>query len=481
MPAPSTMIFPVSIDHLFKMSGDGEISTSEKTKHPNGFRIDSDISNCKSVVIPESTLERWMGKDEEVSCELSMDKGGKKKKWNQFDANKSMFGVNAKFDESLYTTSIDKSHPDYKARKERADMICKQIAQMSLNGNFHIADKHNIAFNDHGINEEDKYCGVNRSHQGFKAQKRTGKASERNLANGNFSPCRDTAIIYCSGLISPKLETSTKLDAGEACKTTETKESSSSAELSSTIQSSSKDSSTLDASATKKSVKSDSQISLPTSVESDCNVSIQSSPDADIPDSSANQDGEIQTAINNTDEMPTQPVVGTNTDEVPTHTAVRETNTIMYNLDAPLFTPTMLGPTLPSAPPPQFFPMGQFPQGTHGNFSPPQPFPTGPWNPMAQELNYGHQVVPHTSWEAPPTGPILSIVRNGTTHYFPTMQLGYPGPAPFPYGMEPVFPRGPEMIPQPPFENHPPYGPPYDSNGAPVFGMGPPPFMGYQQ
>ena len=47
--------------------------------------------------------------------------------WDQFQANESLFGVKSDYDESYYTTRIDKSHPDYRQRAADAARIAQKM------------------------------------------------------------------------------------------------------------------------------------------------------------------------------------------------------------------------------------------------------------------------------------------------------------------------------------------------------------------
>jgi len=78
-------------------------------------------------------------------------------KWDQFQANKELFNVNATFDESLYTTELDKSQIDAKKMKE-AERIAKEI-QNTTTDNIHMAEERGFKV-ETDFDEEDLYSGV---------------------------------------------------------------------------------------------------------------------------------------------------------------------------------------------------------------------------------------------------------------------------------------------------------------------------------
>lgn len=76
--------------------------------------------------------------------------------WDQFEANERLYGVKTGFDESQYTTTIDKSHPDYKRREAKATRLAREIEGSSAM-NSHVAEERgNILPEEHGADEEAK-------------------------------------------------------------------------------------------------------------------------------------------------------------------------------------------------------------------------------------------------------------------------------------------------------------------------------------
>lgn len=81
--------------------------------------------------------------------------------WDQFAENERLFGVKTDYDENIYTTPLDKSHPQYKQRIANAEITAREI-ERSAATNSHVAEERvtdNIKGGDIG-DEEDKYVQV---------------------------------------------------------------------------------------------------------------------------------------------------------------------------------------------------------------------------------------------------------------------------------------------------------------------------------
>ena len=82
--------------------------------------------------------------------------------WDQFAENERRFGITTDYDENIYTTAIDKSHPDYKQRLAVAERKAREI-ERSLATNAHVAEERitdNVGGEDNGVDEEDKYVHI---------------------------------------------------------------------------------------------------------------------------------------------------------------------------------------------------------------------------------------------------------------------------------------------------------------------------------
>lgn len=127
--------------------------------NPSSFRTDSAISGAR--VQGERTLQRWVPdapEDADGSLESGRMKSSGGASWDQFAENKRLFGLTTDYDENIYTTTIDKSHPQYKQRLAEADKKAREI-ERSVATNSHVAEERvadNLAGNDDGLDEEDK-------------------------------------------------------------------------------------------------------------------------------------------------------------------------------------------------------------------------------------------------------------------------------------------------------------------------------------
>jgi PAB1-binding protein PBP1 len=123
------------------------------------FRTDTAISGNR--LQSERTLKPWVA-DQSIETDMSLESSRNKSStggaWNQFEANERLFGLKTDYDENIYTTSIDKSHPDYHKRYAEADRKAREI-EGSVANNSHVAEERivdNLAVDESGITEEDK-------------------------------------------------------------------------------------------------------------------------------------------------------------------------------------------------------------------------------------------------------------------------------------------------------------------------------------
>lgn len=87
-----------------------------------------------------------------------MEKSDNQKPWDQFEANKQLFNVETDYDENIYTTTINRSRPDYHQRVARADQIAREI-ERTIPVTAHVAEERVVDFagGDSRGDEEDKY------------------------------------------------------------------------------------------------------------------------------------------------------------------------------------------------------------------------------------------------------------------------------------------------------------------------------------
>jgi PAB1-binding protein PBP1 len=123
------------------------------------FRTDAAISGNRFQ--SERPLKRWTP-DENVDTDMSLESSRNKSStgagWDQFEANERLFGVKTDYDENIYTTAIDKSHPNYNKRYAEADRKAREI-ESSAAQNSHVAEERivdNLNVDRSGQDEEDK-------------------------------------------------------------------------------------------------------------------------------------------------------------------------------------------------------------------------------------------------------------------------------------------------------------------------------------
>lgn len=107
-------------------------------------------------------LQRWVPdapEDGDGSLEGGRTKPSSGAGWDQFAENERRFGLTTDYDENIYTTAIDRSHPQYKQRVAEADKKAREI-ERSVATNSHIAEERitdNLGGGENGVDEEDKY------------------------------------------------------------------------------------------------------------------------------------------------------------------------------------------------------------------------------------------------------------------------------------------------------------------------------------
>ncbi|CAO3563766.1 unnamed protein product [Mortierella alpina] len=126
-----------------------------------GFKTDTDIS--RSGDIRERDLKKWAPEEHTglggIEDDLTDSNHGSSAAWDQFAANERLFGVRTDFDEELYTTKLDRTGVDFKAREQHAIQIANEI-QQSVSSNVHIREERGLAVDDSGLDEEDLYGAV---------------------------------------------------------------------------------------------------------------------------------------------------------------------------------------------------------------------------------------------------------------------------------------------------------------------------------
>ncbi|KAH7056063.1 hypothetical protein BKA57DRAFT_449665 [Linnemannia elongata] len=126
-----------------------------------GFKTDTDIS--RSGDIKQRDLKKWAPEGNLSYGGIEDDLGDTNHhgsaSWDQFAANERLFGVRTDFDEEIYTTKLDRTGADYKAREQQAIQIAQEI-QQSVSSNVHMREERGLAVDDSGLDEEDLYGAV---------------------------------------------------------------------------------------------------------------------------------------------------------------------------------------------------------------------------------------------------------------------------------------------------------------------------------
>ena len=137
-----------------KQSSPAEVQAAQR--RASGFRTDTEISSSASASSDGRALQRWDdgGAPETASLEQSTDSGP----WDQFAANEARFGVKSDYEETMYTTKLDRSGKDFKSREKEAERLAKEILESST-GNVHVAEERN-QLGQKDMDEEDRFGAV---------------------------------------------------------------------------------------------------------------------------------------------------------------------------------------------------------------------------------------------------------------------------------------------------------------------------------
>ena len=81
-----------------------------------------------------------------------MTLGGNISSWDQFRTNEEKFNVRSDYDESAYTTRIDRTHPLFRERELKASRMAREI-EGSASENIHVREERG---HDGGHDESDE-------------------------------------------------------------------------------------------------------------------------------------------------------------------------------------------------------------------------------------------------------------------------------------------------------------------------------------
>lgn len=125
----------------------------------SGFRTDTDISG--NLAARERNLQKW--EPTEIDPDMTLESSNRSTDWDQFSTNERLFGVKSNYDETFYTTTINRNDPGYAQRAARAEKIAREIESSSAL-NSHVREERGGTYvpAEDGGDEEDKYSGVRR-------------------------------------------------------------------------------------------------------------------------------------------------------------------------------------------------------------------------------------------------------------------------------------------------------------------------------
>ena len=111
------------------------------------------------MAIRERNLQKWEPSNES-NVNMSLEDGGRSGTWDQFSTNEQLFGVKSNYDESFYTTTIDRTNPQYAERAARAEKIAREIEQSSSLNSHVREERGHTSSDDKGIDEEERLLGI---------------------------------------------------------------------------------------------------------------------------------------------------------------------------------------------------------------------------------------------------------------------------------------------------------------------------------
>lgn len=109
----------------------------------------------------ERVLQKWVP-DAADTTDFSLESGSAAG-WDQFATHAKMTGGQSTYHEEAYTTTIDRSAPDFKKREAEAARLAREI-ESQVSSNTHVREERGQALEQDQGDEEDKYSGVRRDY-----------------------------------------------------------------------------------------------------------------------------------------------------------------------------------------------------------------------------------------------------------------------------------------------------------------------------
>ena len=138
------------------------LNQSNNTATSIAFRTDTAISGTTTA--DQRALEKWQPDPVPATGMLGSLEHSEGGAWDQFATNERMFGVKTSYSEEIYTTKLDRNHPEFEKRLRQAEYIAREI-EGKVSTNPHLQEERNQKVDDSGMDEEDKYAGVIRNQQ----------------------------------------------------------------------------------------------------------------------------------------------------------------------------------------------------------------------------------------------------------------------------------------------------------------------------
>lgn len=110
-----------------------DISLEQRTSERDAFKTDTDITGVLGDK-REKELQAWGGdggiEDGIGGMSLDEDRSGANRSWDQFATNERLYGTKTDYHEEIYTTKLDRSGADYRAREQRAAQLEREILKV---------------------------------------------------------------------------------------------------------------------------------------------------------------------------------------------------------------------------------------------------------------------------------------------------------------------------------------------------------------
>ncbi|KAH8945365.1 hypothetical protein BDL97_12G037600 [Sphagnum fallax] len=169
------------------LSGD---ALSNGRAHENHTEIETDavlsqVQNCEV----ERELKPWKP-DDDVAENLTLNFNHTWRSWDQFETNKTLFGVESTFNEELYTTKLERG-PQTREREREAWRIAREIEGQTTR-NVHLAEERGMQLTPEveAMDEESRYSSVLRGEKDMGEDDEDGHVDAHNdeTFGGSFAP-----------------------------------------------------------------------------------------------------------------------------------------------------------------------------------------------------------------------------------------------------------------------------------------------------